>query len=82
MPAIHIRDVPEETLAALKRRAARHRRSLQMELHDMLDRAARDEPPLAPLPSIREELNMARDVSTSASEDRWSREDIYGDDGR
>jgi plasmid stability protein len=79
MRAIHIRNVPEATLAALKRRAARHRRSLQMELHEILEQAARDEPP-APLPPIEGALRMAREVP--ASDDMWSREDIYDDDAR
>jgi plasmid stability protein len=39
---ILIRDVPATTLAALKRRARRHGRSLQRELAAVLDRAARE----------------------------------------
>jgi plasmid stability protein len=42
MPALHIRDVPEETVAALKRRAARHGRSVQQELRDVLEKVAAD----------------------------------------
>lgn len=40
MPALHVRDVPEDTVAALKRRAALHGHSVQQELRDILDRAA------------------------------------------
>lgn len=40
MPALHIRDVPDETVAAIKRRAARHGRSVQQELRDVLEKVA------------------------------------------
>lgn len=39
MPALRIRDVPEETVAALKRRAQRHGHSVQQELRAVLARA-------------------------------------------
>ena len=41
MTSIHIRDVAPETLQALKGLARSHHRSLQGELHTILERAAR-----------------------------------------
>lgn len=76
MPAIHIRDVPESTLAALRERAERHGRSMQQELRTILEAAAQEPAPgetPAPL-----ELITTR---TSAA-GTWSREEIYGDEGR
>jgi plasmid stability protein len=76
MPAVQIRDLPTEVLAALKRRAARHERSLEGELRHILATIARQEPASSPLPPI--ELKL----SESSAETSWRREDIYGDDGR
>lgn len=76
MPAIHIRDIPEEVLEALKRRAAANDRSLQQELRHSLRQLARDAPPAEPLPPVSLEL------SDAASESRWSRQEMYNDDGR
>lgn len=76
MPAIHVRDVPEEVLDALKRRAKRHERSLQKELRHLLAQIAREEPPGEPLPPI--ELRMSSASPTSS----WRRDEIYEDDGR
>lgn len=76
MPAIHVRDVPEEVLDALKRRAARHERSLQRELRHLLAAIAQEEPAGEPLPPIELKLSDARPSSM------WRREEIYGDDGR
>jgi plasmid stability protein len=42
MPDVLIRNVPQPTLDALKRRADQSRRSLQQELATILDLAARD----------------------------------------
>jgi plasmid stability protein len=76
MPAVQIRDVSPEVLAALKRRAARHERSLEGELRHILTALAREEPPAPPLPPIELKLSQA---SPPAS---WRREEIYDDDGR
>lgn len=75
MPAIHIRNVPERTLAALKERARRNGRSMQRELLEILDAAAEppDEPAQQPL-----QLVTVRTSGTST----WRREEIYGDDER
>lgn len=71
MTAVHIRDVPEETLARLKVRASRNGRSMQKELLDVLDRAAAE-----PLPRRRRgPLNIVT-VNTGHTEP-WDRADIY-----
>ncbi len=76
MPGIHVRNVPPETLEALKLRAAAHYRSLQGEIRTILDRAAKAAPPREGYPPIR--LHQV-EVGGSRS---WSREEIYGDEGR
>lgn len=76
MPAIHIRDVPEEVVEALKRRAAKNDRSLQKELRHILLSIARESPPLDALPPL--ELHL----SSSGTQSDWSRGEIYEDDGR
>jgi plasmid stability protein len=76
MRALHIRDLPEEVVEALKQRAARNHRSLQEELRYILISLAREEPTAGTLPPIRLKLSAA----TEGGE--WRREDIYGDDGR
>ena len=43
MPSVLIRDVPDETLARLRARARRQRRSLQHELLRVLERSARED---------------------------------------
>jgi hypothetical protein len=50
MANISIREVPEEVAQALRRRAARNRRSLQRELILILERAASDEQALTAFP--------------------------------
>ena len=76
MPAVHVRDVPEEVLEALKRRAARHERSLQRELRHLLCSIAKEEPSAEPVPPIALKLSDASPASS------WRREEIYDDDGR
>lgn len=76
MPAIHVRNVPAEVVDALKRRAARHERSLQRELRHLLAEIARQEPSGAAPPPI--ELKLSEAAPTTP----WRREEIYGDDGR
>ncbi len=76
MPAIHIRDVPDEVLEALKHRARRRERSLQGELRHILSSVARSEPPKERLPPLKLHFSDASAQST------WSREEIYDDDGR
>ena len=76
MSAIHIRNVPEDVVAALKRRAAAHDRSLQQELVHILRDVARDAPPAEPVPAV--ELK----TSTAAGTGSWRREEIYADHER
>ncbi|MGD0560874.1 MAG: type II toxin-antitoxin system prevent-host-death family antitoxin [Streptosporangiaceae bacterium] len=59
----------------LRERAKRHGRSLEQELRSILDAAGSDPEP-APLPPIR--LATVRTAGSSS----WSREEIYGDEGR
>jgi len=76
MPAVQIRDVAPEVIAALKRRAARHERSLEGELRYILAAIAQEELPPPPLPPIELKLSQASPTTS------WRREEIYGDDGR
>ena len=76
MKSVHIRDIEEATLAALKRLAKCHRRSLQGELRAILDRAARTAPP-------EEEAGLDLiTVETGSRSPTWSRSEIYDDRGR
>ena len=76
MPGIHIRDLPQETVQALKRRAKAHHRSVQGEVSAILARAARAAPPDGGHPPIR--LNQVE----IGNKRGWSRGEIYDDDGR
>lgn len=76
MQAIHIRDVPDHVVAALKRSARAHHRSLQGEVLATLEEAARRAPP-AELPAP---LELA--LSSAPTVSSWSREEVYDDDGR
>ena len=76
MPAIHVRNVSERTLAALRERAARHGRSMQQEVLAILETAATEVPPTEPPAPI--------DLVTvsTAGGSTWRREEIYDDEGR
>jgi len=76
MPALHIRDVPEETVAAIKRRAARRGHSIQQELREVLEKAAAE-----PMAGARPRRLVLRTVSTGLSAP-FDRADFYGDDER
>ena len=76
MPALHIRDIPEEVVEALKRRAARNHRSLQKELLHILVSEVREGASVDLLPPIKLKL------SPVGGDARWRREEIYTDDGR
>lgn len=77
MKSVHIRNVDPGTLAALKRLAKSHRRSLQAELRVILERAARS----APGPDVDEGPDLIT-VETGRRSSRWSRAEIYDDHGR
>jgi plasmid stability protein len=82
MKSLHIRNLDEKVLTGLKRRAVRHRRSLQKEIEVLLEDAARMSPPED---SIDDEPELKlHTVSTGKkiSQNTWSRDEIYGDDGR
>jgi plasmid stability protein len=76
MSAIHIRDIEAGTLDALKRLARSHRRSLQGELHVILEHAAR----LASGPGKPERLRLVTVKAGGGS--AWRREEIYDPKGR
>ena len=76
MKSILIRAIEPDTLAALKRLASSHRRSLQGELLTILDKAAR----LAPPESEEEELPWIT-VETGGSS-TWPRGELYDDQSR
>ncbi|MDO5503180.1 MAG: hypothetical protein Q4G67_08420 [Actinomycetia bacterium] len=76
MHAIHIRDVPAETVAALKRRAARRGHSMQQELREVLARAAAEAVQDGPPRQVR-----LRTVATGVTT-TFDRADFYGDDER
>ncbi len=76
MSALHIRDVPEEKVTAIKRRAARRGHSVQQELREVLEKVAA-EPVAGGCPR---RLNLAT-VATGRSEP-FGRTDFYDDDER
>jgi len=74
--AIHIRDVPDAVVAALRERADRHGHSMQQELRDILTAAANGPPETKPVRPVH--LITVRTEGRST----WRREEIYGDQGR
>ena len=76
MPSIHIRGLTPGTLQALKRLARSHHRSLQGELHTILERAARMAPPDETVRALN--LVTVRTGHTAS----WSGDEIYGPGGR
>ncbi|BBH18071.1 hypothetical protein Back2_23580 [Nocardioides baekrokdamisoli] len=74
MAAVHIRNVPDETVALLKKRAADEGRSLEAELRIVLDHAAYE---AGRRGSILDEI-----IQSDAPGDwEFSREDEYADRG-
>lgn len=76
MAAIHVRDVPETVVAALRERADRHGHSMQQELRDILTAAANEPPETEAVRPVR--LTTVRTGGRST----WRREEIYDDQGR
>lgn len=76
MPALHIRDVPEDVVAAIKRRAARHGHSVQQELRQVLEQAAAE-----PVTGARPRRLTLTTVATGDPEP-FDRSEFYGDDER
>ncbi len=75
MKSLHIRGVPEPTIDRLKRRAARHHRSLQGELLALLEEAAQQ------FSADDEEAFELLTVKTGRRQP-WTRGEIYEDDAR
>lgn len=76
MTALHVRDVPESVVAALRERAARHGQSMQAEIRQILAAAAHETHPSEVPAPVRLATVRAAVRST------WSREDVYADTGR
>lgn len=76
MAAVNVRDLRDVTIAALKRRARAHNRSLQGEIRAILEEAAARVPPEGGYPPLR-----LHHVAVGGRE-VLRREDLYDDDGR
>jgi plasmid stability protein len=76
MKSLHIRDVDQATIDALKRMARHSHRSLQGEVRDILDRAAR----MAPADDGESDLDLVTVEIGGVSS--WRRSEVYGDHGR
>ncbi len=76
MTALHVRNLPESVVTALRERAARHGQSMQQEIRQILEAAAKAPPPGESPEPVR--LTTVRTAVTST----WDREEIYGDAGR
>lgn len=75
MPAIHVRNVPEWTITALRERAEARGRSMQQELLEILQTAAESIPRPAPSP-----IQLV--TAHTGTRTTWRREEVYGDEGR
>ncbi|MGQ0632077.1 MAG: FitA-like ribbon-helix-helix domain-containing protein [Sporichthyaceae bacterium] len=75
MPALHVRDVPESVITALRERAQSHGRSMQEEIRRILARAAAEPAEVTSADRVR-----LITVSTGGTS-TWSREELYGDEG-
>ena len=73
MKSLHIRDISEETLERLKQRAAMHHRSLQGEIHRLLEEAVK-----IPLPG--DEIDFQLNTVGVGGDHLWNREEIYADE--
>ena len=76
MASIHIRDILPATLAALKRLARSHHRSLQGEMRATIDQTAL----LAPPDVDTRTLDLVTVRTGHAAS--WNRDEIYGPEGR
>lgn len=80
MASLHIRGVDDEVVLGLKARARRHGRSLQKEVEIVLADAAR----MAPSATAAGTSPLAglTFAATGRKAATWSRNSLYGDDGR
>lgn len=76
MPAIHVRNVPESVVTALRERAERHGQSMQQEIRTILEAAA------AASPAPQELEPIALNTVRTGRSDMWRREDLYDDTDR
>lgn len=76
MTALHVRDVPEPVVTALRERAAKHGHSMQQEIRQILEAAATAPTSGESVEPIR--LTTVRTTGLSS----WSRETIYDETGR
>jgi plasmid stability protein len=76
MPALHVRNVDDAVIDALKKRARRHNRSLEGELREILTRAAFSAERRTGGSQIR-----IKTVSVP-SDSTYGREDLYAEEGR
>jgi plasmid stability protein len=76
MKSILIRNVNPETMSRLKRLARAHHRSLQGELHAILERAATQAPP------AQARLPLALTLVDTGHAEPFTREGAYDDQGR
>ncbi|MBI3181666.1 MAG: DNA-binding protein [Myxococcales bacterium] len=77
MPALHIRNVDDAVIEALKRRAEAHHRSLEGELRAVLERLA-----FGTRTVKRKTLRLRLKTVAVGSTSKFGREEIYGDEGR
>jgi plasmid stability protein len=76
MPAIHVRNVPESLIIALRERAARRGCSMQQDILEILRAAAAE-------PVAGEELPPMRLITVKTpGRSSWRREELYDDEGR
>ena len=75
MPALHIRNVDDAVISALKKRARQSNRSLEGELREILREAAFGRAAAASEPVTIHTVSVPSDSS-------YGREDIYDDSGR
>ncbi len=79
MPALHIRNVDDAVVTALKRRAAAHNRSLEGELREVLEQIA------FPRRSLQKRSpggKLPLKTVNVGAKTNYGRDEIYGDDAR
>ncbi len=82
MSAIHIRDLDEALLAALKARAAANHRSLTGEVKAILSEATSSERPPSSGPTVLHRRRLQLQTVQVGGAATFSREELYEDDGQ
>jgi plasmid stability protein len=80
MPAIHVRDLDDALIAALKARAAAHHRSLTGEVKAILADAVAAPEPRSTKPARKPRRPLKLHTVRVAADTRFSREELYQDD--